>query len=166
VRICRAAGAVAPTLPCNGVSVAAPAHTYTDTLQLLANTQYTYAVFAYNSSGAPSTGANVTVTTLHAPGQAGVTGLTATALSPGSVKLNWTNPTNSDFIGVQICRAVGTVAPTLPCAAVNVPTPGQTYTDTFGLISDTQYTYAVFAYNSLGVASSGTSVTVTTPPLI
>jgi hypothetical protein len=166
VRICRAVGAVAPTMPCPAVNVPAPTHTLTDTFLLFSNTQYTYTVFAVNSAGATASGTSVTVTTLQAPAPGNVTGLTGSPASPGSIVLNWTNPTDSNFIGVRICRATGSVAPTLPCNAVNVPAPQHTVTDTFGLVADTQYTYTVFAYNSSGVASSGTSVTVTTLPLI
>jgi hypothetical protein len=162
VRLCRAVGATAPTLPC-GIKLAAPTHSFTDTNGLIANTQYTYSVFAYDTVGSTASGAHASATVLATP-PANVTGLTATALSATSVKLDWTNPTDADFAGVRICRAYGATAPTLPCAGVNVPKPTTTFTDTAGLIPNTQYTYAVFAYDTVGSAASGAAATVTTQP--
>ena len=98
------------------------------------------------------------------PAPGNVTGLTATPLSATSVKLDWTNPGNADFAGVRICRNFGTVAPTLPCSGVNVTKPGATYTDNT-VVPGTQYTYAVFSFNTALVGSSGASATVTTPTL-
>ena len=163
VYICRAPGTTAPTMPCGGVTVAAPTATYTDSTSLVPGTQYTYTVFASTSSGVTASGTSVTTTTLAGTPPANVTGLSATALSPTSVRLNWTNPTSANFAGVYICRAQGTVAPTRPCGGVTVAAPTATYTDSTSLVPGTQYTYTVFASTSSGVTASGTSVTVSTP---
>ena len=162
VHICRNYGTTAPTSDCVGVNVTSPTHTYTDTHQLIPNTQYTYAVFAYNTTGQLSPGASATVTTQQAPAPANVTGLGATALSATSVKLTWTNPT-TNFAGVYICRGYGTAAVTYPCGGVKVAAPAATYTDSANLVPNTQYTYTVFSVSPGGTLSSGASVTVTTP---
>jgi hypothetical protein len=161
VHICRAYGAVAPTSSCAGVNVTSPTHTYTDSNGLIPNTEYTYAVFAGNASAQLASGAHITVTTPQAPAPANVSGLTATPVSPTSITLNWTNPT-SNFAGVYICRAVGSVAPTSGCAGVKVLAPTHTYTDSNGLIPNTKYTYTVFAGNASGALASGVSVSATT----
>jgi hypothetical protein len=163
VYICRAQGAVAPTLPCGGVTVAAPTATYTDSSGLLPGTQYTYTVFSSTSSGVASSGVHVTVTTLQGSAPPNVTGLTATPAST-SVTLNWTNPAAASFAGVYICRAAGAVAPTLPCGGVSVAAPTATYLDSFQLVPGTQYTYTVFSSTSSGITSTGVHVTTTTTP--
>ncbi len=164
VRVCRATGATAPTLPCAGVNLAAPIHTFTDSTGLIAGTQYTYTVFAYDTVGTTASGAHATATAAATP-PGSVTNLSATALSATSITLTWTNPGDADFAGVRICRAFGTVAPTLPCAGVNLTAPTSTFTDSTGLVPSTQYSYSVFAYDTAGNAAAGASTTVSTPPL-
>jgi predicted phage tail protein len=163
VYICRGYGTTAPTYPCGGVKVAGPATTYTDSSNLIPNTQYTYTVFASNAAGTLSSGASVTVTTPSSAPPANVTHLTAQALSSTSIQLNWTNPTSANFAGVFICRGYGTTAPTYPCGGVTVAAPTATFTDSYQLIPNTKYTYTVFASTASGVLATGTSVTVTTP---
>jgi titin len=164
--VCRAQGAVAPTLPCGGITLAASAVSYVDSNQLLPGTQYTYTVFTSNASGVGSSGTHVTTTTLQGSAPPNVTGLTATPSSTStSVTLNWTNPTpTGTFAGVYICRAQGAVAPTLPCGGVTVAAPTATYPDSFQLLPGTQYTYTVFSSTASGITSSGVSVTATTNP--
>ncbi|HJQ43195.1 MAG TPA: fibronectin type III domain-containing protein, partial [Jatrophihabitantaceae bacterium] len=165
VRVCRNLGATAPTWPCGGVNVGKASHTFTDTFQIFPSTQYTYSVFAFDTSlNVNATGAHASATTPATvnPPPANVTGLTATPLAGPSVKLDWTNPADADFAGVRICRAFGSVAPTLPCGGVNVLKPTNTFTDSNALIPNTQYTYAVFAFDTGANAASGASATVTT----
>jgi hypothetical protein len=163
VRICRAFGATAPTLPCPGVNITKPTNTFTDTTSLIPNTQYTYAVFAYDTAGGTASGASATVTTKALPLSANVTGLTATAVSSTSIELDWTNPNDPNFAGVLICGVIGSTAPTTPCAGVALANPTDTYTDDFHVFPGTQYTYAVFALNASGDPASGVSATVSTP---
>jgi hypothetical protein len=165
VRICRAVGATAPTLPCPGVNIAAPTSTYTDSRNLLPKTEYTYAVFAYDTAAGAASGATASATTQPLPLSANVTGLTAVALSPTSIKLDWTNPADPNFAGVLICAAFGNTVPTTPCAGVTLAKPTHTYTDSFRVHPATKYTYAVFALNASGDPASGVSATVTTPLL-
>jgi chitodextrinase len=163
VYICRGFGTAALTYPCGGVKVPAPAATYTDSKKLVPNTQYTYTVFAFGAAGTLSSGASVTIITPQSAAPANVTHLKATALSSTSIKLSWTNPTSADFADVYICRGFGATAPTYPCGGVTSAAPANTFTDTFQLIPNTQYTYTVFASTASGVLATGTSVTVTTP---
>jgi hypothetical protein len=103
------------------------------------------------------------VTTQPAPLSANVSGLTATATSSTSIKLDWTNPNDPNFAGVLICGVIGSTAPTTPCAGVALAKPTNTYTDTLHVYPGTQYTYTVFALNASGDPASGVSATVTTP---
>jgi len=166
VRVCRTAGTTVPTLPCTGVNIPKPTSALTDNHQLLPNHTYTYSVWAFDTSGNASAKRHVTVTTQPRTPPGNVTGLTATPLEDGSIKLDWTNPGDADFAGVRVCRNVGTTVPTLPCGA-KFPKPANTYTDMRVLIPGQPYTYAVFAYDTLGSTASGVHVTATplaTPP--
>jgi titin len=163
VRICRAIGDTAPTLPCAGVNVLKPTNTFTDNNGLFPDTEYTYAVFAFDTVGGAASGATASATTDPAPLSAPVTDLTVTATSPTSIELDWTNPDDPNFAGVLICANLGDVAPTTPCTGVALANPTNTYTDDFNVFPGTEYTYAVFALNEEGNPSSGPSATVTTP---
>lgn len=166
VRICRNFGTTAPTYPCGGVNVTKQYHSYTDTYQLTPGLQYTYSVFAFDTSANVASGphATVTVASSNTPPPGNVTGLTATPLSSTSIKLDWTNPTDAGFAGVHICRNYGTtVATSASCPGVNVAKPATTFTDSNSLAAGTQYTYTVFAYDTAANSSSGAHVTTTTP---
>lgn len=166
VRICRTAGTTVPTLPCTGLNLAKPAHTYTDTHQLLPNHMYTYAVWAFDNAGNHSTRRAVTVTTQAKTPPGNVTDLTATALDDGSIQLAWTNPGDADFAGVRLCRAAGSTPPTLPCG-IKLAKPTNSYNDSRSLIPGTLYTYSVFAYDTVGNTASGAHASATplaTPP--
>ena len=86
--------------------------------------------------------------------------------------LSWTNPTAPDFAGVMIRRAVGPAAPASPTAGTLVTTTAKavsSFTDT-GLAGDTQYSYALFAFdtaknNAPAASVSATSGAVTTAVL-
>lgn len=163
VRLCRAAGATPPTLPC-GIKLAKPANSYNDTRTLIPGTLYTYSVFAYDTVGNTASGAHASATPLATP-PGDVTALIATALSASAIELDWTNPSDADFAGVRICRAFGDTAPSLPCSGVNILKPTETFTDSNGLFPNTEYTYAVFAFDSVGGASDGVSASATTDSL-
>jgi hypothetical protein len=163
VRVCRAYGDTAPTLPCAGINLAKPTATFTDNNNLIPNTEYTYAVFAYDNVGSVASGSSATVTTDALPVPANVSNLTATALSSSAIQLDWTNPDDPNFAGVLICGNIGTVAPTTPCSGVILEEPTDTYTDEFHIFAGTPYSYTVFALNASGDPASGVSVTVTTP---
>jgi hypothetical protein len=136
---------------------------------LTPGTQYSYAVFAHDGSGNYAAGVNMTGTTtgtaphLVPPGP--VTTLTATVVSDTSIKLDWVNPTDADFAGVTIRRAVGSIAPASASTGdpVNVPASATatSFTDT-GLAAGTQYSYAVFSYDVAKNHAAAVKVTKTT----
>ena len=94
-----------------------------------------------------------------------VTRVVAT-VTTSAVGLSWTNPAASDFDGVMIRRAVGSVAPTSTSGTlVTTTAPGATaFTDSH-LAAGTQYTYALFARDYLPnyAAAVTKTVTMTTP---
>jgi hypothetical protein len=113
----------------------------------------------------------VTATTdTTAPGP--VTGLTVVHGPTSDLTLSWTNPTAPDFAGVMIRRVVGPSPPASPTAGTLVTRTAEaatSYTDT-GLAGDTQYSYALFAFdtaanNAPAVTASATSGAVTTAAL-
>ena len=84
-----------------------------------------------------------------------VTGLRATAVTPTSITLSWTNPTDTDLAKVIVNRDGGQI--------VYEGLAG-TFTDT-GLTPDTDYTYLVYAQDKAGnqpAASSWTTIQPTT----
>ncbi len=96
-----------------------------------------------------------------APGP--VTGLSIVHGTTSDLALSWTNPTAPDFAGVMIRRAVGPVAPASSTAGVLVTKTAKTatsYTDT-GLAGDTQYSYALFAFDGGQNKAPAASVTAT-----
>ena len=175
VLIRRAVGSVPPSSPTTGALVAnlaAPGQSFTDT-GLAAQTQYSYAVFAYDEVPNHATAATTTVTTnaeppppdVTAPGP--VTALQTSDVTTSRVVLSWTNPGDGDFAGVLIRRAVGSVPPSSPTTGAlvaNLAAPGQSFTDT-GLAAQTQYSYAVFAYDEVPNHATAATATVTTDSL-
>lgn len=83
-----------------------------------------------------------------------VTGLTATA-SGSAVTLGWTNPTDADLAYLELSYGAPAVITTVASTAT-----GATVT---GLTAGTAYTFTVKAVDAGGLASSGVSVTATTP---
>ena len=172
VLIRRAVGSVPPDSPTDGVQVAilaAPDESFTDT-GLAAATQYSYALFAYDEVPNHATAATATVTTaalpdVTAPGP--VTGLGTSEVTTSGVVLSWTNPSDGDFAGVLIRRAVGSVPPSSPTTGTlvaNLAAPDESFTDT-GLAAATQYSYAVFAYDEVPNHATAATTTVTTAAL-
>ena len=163
VTIRRAAGSIAPASQVDGTAVTDTdrnSTSFTDT-GLTADTTYSYALFAHDSSGNYSRGTVVTLRT----GRFGVSFLEATSVSRTAVSLAWTNPTDDAFAGVIIRRADG---PTPPASATDgtpvgdVASPDDTVTDT-GLVAGTTYSYAVFAHDGASHVAAAVFTTVTTP---
>jgi PKD domain len=99
----------------------------------------------------------------NAPGR--ITNLRAT-FRPTSINLFWTNPTDADFTGVVIRRAIGDTAPSTvtdgtAVAVTDWPTPGNSFTDTC-LIPDTHYAYALFAHDGARNYAAAATLTATT----
>jgi chitodextrinase len=163
VTIRRAAGAMAPASQLDGTAVkdtAKNATEFTDTA-LTAGTEYSYALFAHDTSGNYSRGAVVTLRT----GRFGVSFLQATSVTRNTVTLAWANPTDDAFAGVIVRRAEG---PTPPASAIEGTAVGDdltsgeaSATDT-GLSPGTTYSYAVFAHDGAGHVAAAATTTATT----
>ena len=85
--------------------------------------------------------------------------------APNSVTLSWTNPTDADFTGVMVRRAVGTTAPASPTAGTlvsDVSAPAATVTDS-GLAANTKYSYAFFSHDAVPNFSSAVNLTYSVP---
>ncbi|MBQ0001962.1 MAG: SUMF1/EgtB/PvdO family nonheme iron enzyme, partial [Treponema sp.] len=79
-----------------------------------------------------------------------VTNLTAKCTASGTVKLTWTNPTDTDFAKVVITYEPGNG--NVIVAKTDSPNNEATV---IGLTNDTEYTFTVKAYDNAGNASSG-----------
>lgn len=145
--------------PIDTSSGAGPVTTYTST-GLLGGTPYSFAVVAWNASGASPRSNCATATTLSGT-PAAPTALTVTAATLTSLTLTWTNPHPSSSFG-NISLAYGTSAPSLR----TVISEGTAATATVpGLSSGTRYFVEVRAWNGTvpGPASdeaNGTTLTL------
>jgi len=162
VTIRRAAGANAPASQLDGTAVKdtdQSATTFTDT-GLTAGTEYSYALFAHDSSGNYSRASVVTLRT----GRFGVSFLEARSVTRNAVTLVWANPTDDAFAGVIVRRAEGPTPPasaTAGTAVGDLASGEDSVTDT-GLTPGTTYSYAVFAHDGAGHAAAAVTTTVTT----
>jgi hypothetical protein len=132
--------------------------TYTD-LSLSPSTTYFYQVRASNSSG-NSGYSNIAQATTSAAGQippAAPTGMSSTALSSSSIRLNWTDAANNED-GYRIERGLSAAS---YAQVAQIAANSTTYTDTTGIQASTHYYYRVVAYNAAG--SAGATTDVTTP---
>ena len=150
VMIRRAEGPTAPATPTDGVQVIdfVDDVSYVVDGGVVAGTEYSYAVFAYDTATPRNyaAAANVTRTTNGTKAVLPVTNVTATMLSATSAELKWVNPTDAGFTGVTVRRALGSVAPLLVTDGSAVSTTGTaTSTTDSGLTAATVYSYSVFA---------------------
>jgi hypothetical protein len=112
-------------------------------------------VNAANPGGNP--GGNPADTT--APGP--VTGLRVTSVTGSSISLAWTNPSDSDYDGVIVRRALGAVAPaskTAGTAVADLSASSTRLTDD-RLGTSTQYSYALFAHDKTGNVAAAATIT-------
>lgn len=86
---------------------------------------------------------------------ADVTNLTATCTASGTVKLQWTNPSDADFAKVVITYGTDGSKEVLKTDTLN------NEATIAGLSNGTQYTFTVKAYDNANNASSGVSVNAT-----
>jgi Cutinase/Fibronectin type III domain len=168
VMIRRLAGGTPPSSATAGtlvIDAAKPATSYTDA-GLAPGTQYSYALFAHDGVPNYANPAAKSVTTASAPDTTPpgpVTNLTATPTS-SSVALSWSNPSDADFAGVVIRRAVGATPPASATAGTLVTDaakPATSYTD-IGLAPGTQYSYALFAHDGVPNYANPAAKSVTT----
>jgi chitodextrinase len=142
----------------NGVVVGTTASTtYTDS-GLLANTNYSYTVIAYDAAGNDSqASAALVVATKPAPDTTPPsmpTGLTASAVSATQVNLSWSPSTDNVGVAGYIVERNGAVVAKVSAAS---------YVDT-ALTASTNYSYVVEAYDAAGnVSNPSSTVTVKTP---
>jgi len=90
-----------------------------------------------------------------------VSNLSIQVLSTSSLKLDWTNPVNSDFAKVKILRKLGSLPLSENDGSLVYEGTLSSFTDT-NLAEDTKYYYSVFAIDNLGNISSGAGTSATT----
>ncbi len=115
----------------------------------------TYTLTASNTIGTITAQATVTVSPDSTPPSTPA-GLTATAASSSTISLNWASSTDTGgpgLVGYNIYRCAG--ASCTPSTLIGKSTTAS-YTDT-GLAASISYTYAVAAYDTLGLASAMSS---------
>jgi alpha-tubulin suppressor-like RCC1 family protein len=161
VMIRRLPGVTPPALVTEGDLVsdqAATPTTFTDT-SLVSGTQYSYAVFAHNSTPLYAAAAAVSTTTAIAQ----VTDLVATPAST-SIALSWTNPSAVSLTGVMVRRLDGATPPASATDGFQVGSltaPANTVTDG-SLTPGAQYSYALFAHDGTPLYATATTITSTT----
>ena len=101
-----------------------------------------------------------------APGN--VTGFTATA-GKNEITLNWTNPSEGDFVGMRIMRLQGATAPTTVSEGTQLaevtgsPSASGNYTDS-SLTNGTEYSYTAFAYDNANQPNYASGVQASATP--
>ena len=116
-----------------------------------------------NADGHAKSTVVVTIADVDVTAPGPVTGLRTTGVTPSSVPLAWTNPTDTDFAGVTIRRANGATPPasvTDGVAIAELDSAESTFTDTT-VISGAKYSYAVFAHDGIPNAAAAAALTVT-----
>jgi predicted phage tail protein len=114
---------------------------------------YTFTVYAVDTAGNKSAGADVTATPV-LPDLAPPADVRDPAATPGDggVTLNWTDPPDADLDHIEISRDGG--------SPETVAKWTRTYTVT-GLSNGTTYTFTIRAVDATGNKSAGVSVTAT-----
>jgi chitodextrinase len=163
VTIRGAVGAVAPASQVDGTAVTDTGRDDTTfTVHgLTADTEYSYALFAHDSSGNFSRTTAVTLRT----GRFGVSFLNASQVTRTAVTLGWVNPTDNAFTGVIVRRADGSTPPASAtdgtAVGADMLSPADSVTDS-GLTAGTTYSYAVFAHDGAQHVAAAVTATVTT----
>jgi len=134
--------------------------TYTD-IGLAPGTTYTYQVRAFDSATPPnvsalSTPAASATTSADTTAPSVPSGVSATALSSSSIRIDWSASTDTGGAGVAGYRVFRNGSTTVLATV----TSGTTYTDT-GLTASTNYTYQVRSFDAAATPNvSGLSTTV------
>ncbi|MER3395467.1 MAG: hypothetical protein C4319_01570 [Acidimicrobiia bacterium] len=125
---------------------------------LVPGAQYVYRVRAANTEANSAYSNEITLTTTGGFPPASPTGLTASALGPSSVRLDWIdNAANEDSYRIERRQTSG-IFEEITVIGADITS----FTDT-ALIPLTTYTYRVRASNSAGFSSYSNEATVTTP---
>ena len=169
VMVRRAVGSTPPATPSAGSlvkDVSKGTTALTDT-GLSPGTQYSYALFAHDAVPNYASSVSRTVRTPSAPDTSApgpVTGLSVAGTTSTSVSLSWINPSDADFEGVMVRRAVGSTPPATPSAGslVKDVSKGTTALTDTGLSPGTQYSYALFAHDAAPNYAPGAHGTVET----
>jgi predicted phage tail protein len=134
---------------------------YADTTGLAASTTYYYRVYAANSLGNSGFSNEASATTDPPPASppTAPSGLSATATSPNSIDLSWTdNASNETNFVVQRSTTSGSGFATIATLGVNT----NSYTDASGLSASTTYYYRVYATNGAGDSGFSNEASATT----
>jgi subtilisin-like proprotein convertase family protein/transcriptional regulator CtsR len=138
------------------------ATSYTDETGLVANTAYTYRLRAVLAGGHSGYSNEATATTLAATPTA-PSALTATAVSRSAIHLQWRdNSTTETGFKLERRKEAGSYAQIATPAA-----NATTYSDTTGLVANTEYTYRVRASSAGGdsaFSNEASATTLPTPP--
>jgi photosystem II stability/assembly factor-like uncharacterized protein len=131
-------------------------------LSLTDGHKYYFSVKAENGSGLKAAAAYSNGATVDATPPGSVTGMTAT---PGNqqIVLSWTNPTDSDFVGVKIVRKTTGYPGNPDDGILRYEGNMHTFTDT-GVDNSATYFYAAFAYDRVhwySTAGAGARITST-----
>lgn len=147
------------------VTLPASARSFDDT-SAQPNTQYGYGVEVWRGGVRAIEGGMYPVMTPAPPGSpAPLSSGTVLVRNATTVVINWTENLGTNYSGLMIRRAVGSVAPEYPTdgTEITVAPPSQTrYFDTSANPS-TQYSYSLFPIGPSGGWASPTQATVTTP---
>lgn len=123
---------------------------YTDT-GLTNGTTYYYVIRAYDTSGGNADASQVSATPQDTTTPSNPSNVSV-ASGDSQLTLSWTNPTDSDFNGIQIYRS--TSSTTIGTLITTTSKTTTSYTDT-GLNNSTTYYYTLKAVDTTGNASSG-----------
>ncbi len=125
------------------------------------NTQYYYRITAYNSGGESAYSNETTATTLDTTPNA-PTGLTASSISSSEINLTW-NDNSTNELGFIIEKKSGSSVSWTNYDTVS--TNITKYQDN-GLLSNTEYYYRIYSYNSVGRSSYSNEVNATTSDIL
>ncbi len=127
---------------------------------LLANTTYTYRVFAINSAGISIPSNEAAATTLSVP--SAPENLSATVISSSQINLIWTAPSNDGGTAITGYKILRDNSCTGTFVTISTTNSSIKYSDT-GLLANTCYRYNIQAINAIGAGSTMTNnVTATT----
>jgi len=115
---------------------------------------HTYQIRAYNASGLSPSGLQKTAYALAPP-----TGLTATALSSTSIKLNWNHPVDSNATQIVVSKSTNGIS----FSGIGAIPATASYVTFTGLSPETQYWFLINVRNGSNESKSSNVTNITTP---